>query len=245
VEEEQRYWRLENDDTRTEGTKAAAPATPAGVAVPGSPLKASHKPIQSPYAAPAPFTSTGPYQESPSDAVNQESSPVSLGHTMSVGPQVKFNGVSVTKPTPSMPPMAAMPSPMPEYHPMPQYQMKTTASVMVQDIKPATMTDTLCALHDCGCQCERLIAWLSVMPDAHAHAHHIRTLDDCADLCHMTWCFLQRNSRYSLKLCKLCAQVCAACASNCALYPDVESQRCAAYCLRTAAVCRGFIASHS
>ena len=178
-------------------------------------------------------THFAPYHggESPSEQFAKESPP---------GPEVKFNGIPVPK--------YVKPTPVPQPAPVAvgSVTAQTHTSVTSIHIDPDwDLGDILCVLQDCGVQCERTIACLMATPDARTRIHQIRMLRDCADICHTTWCFLQRESRYSLKLCKLCAQICDACADECTVYPDIDSQRTVSACHRCAAACRAFIAAHA
>lgn len=228
--EEERNWRLERSES---GQTGKQPMGPKPSSQPGPPAKPSGhggwaqgdgESSPTPGAQFQGESSTvmgayGDYPESPS------------------GPQLKFNGV----PVPAQMPHMAQPMP----YPQPNVGMSTAISAIEIDTTTWNITDVLCALYDCSCQCERTIACIVNSPEARLRVKQTHMLRDCADICYMTWCFLQRDSRYSLKLLKLCAHVCEACADGCSAQLDLESQRCAATGMRCAAACRSFIAVHS
>ena len=66
----------------------------------------------------------------------------------------------------------------------------------------------------------------------------IRLARDCADLCWTAAAMTARSSDYAGELCRLCAEVCYACATECELFEVDHCQRCAGECRLCAEECR-------
>jgi len=60
---------------------------------------------------------------------------------------------------------------------------------------------------------------------------------DCSAICRMAASYMLRDSRFAVGLCALCAQVCEACAAECARHPEEHCQDCAKACGRGAQAC--------
>jgi hypothetical protein len=61
---------------------------------------------------------------------------------------------------------------------------------------------------------------------------------DCAAICRMSASYMSRESRFAIRLCGLCAQVCEACAKECARHPEKHCQVCAKACRSCAEECK-------
>lgn len=76
-----------------------------------------------------------------------------------------------------------------------------------------------------------------------AEAHHIRLMEDCAQICETSKDFMLRGSDLHHETCRACAAVCERCAEDCARLEDGERMRaCAETCGRCAEACRGMSA---
>ena len=60
---------------------------------------------------------------------------------------------------------------------------------------------------------------------------------DCAASCRMAASYMSRDSRFAVDLCRLCGQICEACATECARHPEEHCQACARACRRCAQEC--------
>lgn len=70
-------------------------------------------------------------------------------------------------------------------------------------------------------------------------AHCIRLDYDCASACILAMKAMAGNSEFVRQICKICAEVCDACATECEKYPRMEHCRlCAEACRRCAAQCK-------
>lgn len=60
---------------------------------------------------------------------------------------------------------------------------------------------------------------------------------DCAQICRLAAGYMARGSRFAEALCGLCAEICQACAQECAKHSMEHCQRCAAACRACAQEC--------
>ena len=70
----------------------------------------------------------------------------------------------------------------------------------------------------------------------HVEPAHFRLLSDAAQACATAADFILRASTYHVPACRLCADVCDACAASCAAVGDMEA--CVLACRACAARCR-------
>lgn len=80
----------------------------------------------------------------------------------------------------------------------------------------------------------------------HASPVHIRTLEDCAEICSVSANFMMRGSDLHPTICGACAEACLACAASCEqLGSDDETiKACADVCRECAESCRKMAAHH-
>jgi hypothetical protein len=72
----------------------------------------------------------------------------------------------------------------------------------------------------------------------HAEASHIRTLNDCAEICQASAAFMLRASPLHGRVCGVCAEVCRECEHECRrMGDDAIMQECADACRRCAESC--------
>jgi hypothetical protein len=73
----------------------------------------------------------------------------------------------------------------------------------------------------------------------HAGADHIRLLLDCADICQTSADFLMRGSPRHVSTCKVCAEICSACADSCERFDsqDAMMKKCVEMCRSCAESC--------
>lgn len=94
------------------------------------------------------------------------------------------------------------------------------------------------ACQSCAVECEHCASACLQEPDVSARVRCIQLLRDCADICVMAVRWMARGSSNINKICGLCADVCDACAAECARFKDAHCQRCADECRKCAAECR-------
>jgi hypothetical protein len=86
--------------------------------------------------------------------------------------------------------------------------------------------------------CEECLTSCLNEPDAQARVHCINLLRDCAEICSFASRSMSRNRTYVKQICSLCADICMACATECAKFKDEHCQRCAEICRQCADECR-------
>lgn len=69
----------------------------------------------------------------------------------------------------------------------------------------------------------------------HVAPDHFRTMINCAEICQTAVNFMLSSSVFSSQLCRVCAEVCDACASNC---EKIGMDDCARTCRECAENCR-------
>ena len=67
---------------------------------------------------------------------------------------------------------------------------------------------------------------------------HVKAMVDCIQYCQVAADFMTRESSFSEKACKLCADICDACAKACEKIGDEAMERCAEACRACAEACR-------
>jgi len=92
---------------------------------------------------------------------------------------------------------------------------------------------------DCRRICMETIGYCLQMGGRHSEPAHIRLLIDCAEICQTSADFMIRHSELHTSSCALCAEVCEACAEDCAQFlGDERMAACADMCRRCAESCR-------
>ncbi|MFZ7103946.1 MAG: four-helix bundle copper-binding protein [Peptococcaceae bacterium] len=102
------------------------------------------------------------------------------------------------------------------------------------------LDNLLPTLRHCTANCLRMTTMIGGYPDAQCRFRQQQLLMDCADICDLTSRFVARGSYFARPAVQLCADICAACACECAGYPDQHSQHCAMVCMQCAQECRAF-----
>lgn len=92
--------------------------------------------------------------------------------------------------------------------------------------------------NECMQACEECFTSCLEEADVKARTHCIQLLRDCADICALASQFMSRGSSLAAHLCKVCADVCDACAAECANFKDTHCQECARICSECAEECR-------
>ncbi|NJA06252.1 MULTISPECIES: four-helix bundle copper-binding protein [unclassified Methylomonas] len=75
----------------------------------------------------------------------------------------------------------------------------------------------------------------------HVKAKHIRLMMNCAEICRTTANFQLTGSHFLLRLHELCAEICEACAKECAEIGDMKDS--VAACLQCADSCRQMLSA--
>lgn len=91
---------------------------------------------------------------------------------------------------------------------------------------------------NCYSICEQTVQHCLELGGKHAEANHIRTLQDCAEICRTSADFMLRNSPFHAQTCAVCAEVCRECERECRRMGDDETmQQCAEACRSCAESC--------
>jgi hypothetical protein len=69
----------------------------------------------------------------------------------------------------------------------------------------------------------------------HVEADHVRLMMDCIDICGLSANFMMRGSPRHHSTCRLCAEICSACAKDCERVGDMD--KCVEACNRCATSC--------
>lgn len=94
----------------------------------------------------------------------------------------------------------------------------------------------------CHAVCLQTLAYCLQMGGPHAESDHIRTMQDCADICRTSADFMLRDSPLHKFTCGACAEICARCAEACARFDDERMRDCSEMCRRCAESCRQMVA---
>ncbi|MFA5017725.1 MAG: four-helix bundle copper-binding protein [Methylobacter sp.] len=70
----------------------------------------------------------------------------------------------------------------------------------------------------------------------HVEAEHFRLMISCAEICQTSANFQLSSSKFSHRLCEVCAEVCEACAADCKKIGDMDD--CVEACEKCAKSCR-------
>lgn len=91
---------------------------------------------------------------------------------------------------------------------------------------------------DCHSVCLSTISHCLAKGGDHAAPHHIRLLQDCAQICMTSADFMLRGSPLDQMICRICGGVCELCADECAKMADDDAMvLCAETCRRCAKSC--------
>lgn len=94
------------------------------------------------------------------------------------------------------------------------------------------------ACYACATACDHCAASCLREEDVKMMASCIAHDMDCAQICRTAAAFMARGSDFAQQLCRLCAEVCAACADECGKHPMDHCQACAQACRDCADACR-------
>jgi len=103
---------------------------------------------------------------------------------------------------------------------------------------PTRYQSCIAACDACADACDHCASACLGEEDVEMMAACIRLDLDCAAICRMAASYMARDSRYAPELCRLCADVCEACAAECARHSQPHCQACAQTCRQCAEECR-------
>lgn len=97
------------------------------------------------------------------------------------------------------------------------------------------------ACNACITTCNACISECLKNDDAGTMAGCIAMNMDCAAVCALASSAMARNSEMAKHFCKLCSEICLACASECELHPREHTRRCAIDCHACAKECHALL----
>ncbi|GAB6876634.1 hypothetical protein JCM13210_13610 [Thermaerobacter litoralis] len=86
--------------------------------------------------------------------------------------------------------------------------------------------------------CEQCLTACLKEPDAAQRGRCVQLLRDCADICALASRVMSRGSDFAGAICRVCAEICEACAQECGRFQDEHCQECARECRACAEECR-------
>lgn len=92
---------------------------------------------------------------------------------------------------------------------------------------------------DCHAMCTRTIAHCLKLGGRHASPHHIRLLEDCAQMCATSADYMVRESPFHDRICRLCSELCQESGKDCQQVAgdDQIVKECIEICRKCAASC--------
>lgn len=122
-----------------------------------------------------------------------------------------------------------------------QSNMATSGEILKNIFKSLTDEMQMCIQNCIVCHqsCAQMINHCLQKGGLHASPDHIRTLMDCAEICSVAADFMIRNSDLHPSTCRVCAEVCMACAQSCERLDsqDEMMKSCAEICRQCADSC--------
>jgi hypothetical protein len=94
------------------------------------------------------------------------------------------------------------------------------------------------ACNECADACDDCSTACLNEPDIRSMAECIRLNMDCAAICRLAAGYIARGSARAGDVCRLCAEICDACAAECQKHQTDQCRRCAEACRSCAAECR-------
>lgn len=105
-------------------------------------------------------------------------------------------------------------------------------------MSPNQFQSCIQACYACAQACDTCAAACLEEPDPATMARCIALDDECAAMCRLAAQSMSRSSDHAQQVCQLCADICDACADECARHQHQHCQDCAAACRRCADQCR-------
>lgn len=94
------------------------------------------------------------------------------------------------------------------------------------------------ACYACAAACDNCSTACLQEDDVKMMARCIALDMDCAEICRTAAAFMGRGSGSAVAVCRLCADICTACANECGRHDMDHCQACAAACRHCAQACR-------
>ncbi len=98
--------------------------------------------------------------------------------------------------------------------------------------------DCIEALLRCATECQQCASFCLREEEDNLMAKCIKLDMECAAICYATAQLMNLGSEFAGDLCRICAEICDACAKECAKHEADHCQRCAVECTACAEECR-------
>jgi hypothetical protein len=105
-------------------------------------------------------------------------------------------------------------------------------------ISPPQIQECIVECDSCHDLCIETITHCLTVGGRHADPAHVTLLMDCAQICQTASDFMLRGSTLNRSACRVCTEVCEACAVSCAHLDGDEMKACTEACRRCAQACR-------
>lgn len=114
----------------------------------------------------------------------------------------------------------------------------------IQPGQRTASTPSYQSMKSCIESCNRCagVCWKTSMNDClemggkHVAPEHFRLMVNCAEICELSASFMLSSSRFSNRICEVCAEICEACAMECDSIGDMEE--CVSSCRECADSCK-------
>jgi len=101
-----------------------------------------------------------------------------------------------------------------------------------------TYQNCITACLECAVECARCSSACLSEKDVAMLAHCIKTESVCTDMCFLAAKAMASGSDFAKQICKLCAEICTACAVECEKHSHMDHcKKCAEVCRKCAAEC--------
>jgi hypothetical protein len=126
---------------------------------------------------------------------------------------------------------------------LPVTKTALSADLSLPFLKEITMPHALYAsciraCHECATACDHCAASCLEERDVTAMARCVALDMDCAAICRLAASAMARGSEFTESICRLCAEVCDMCGTECGKHSMDHCQLCAQACQRCADECR-------
>jgi hypothetical protein len=105
------------------------------------------------------------------------------------------------------------------------------------DVHGHDLRDCIEACSACHDMCQHMIFEHCLqLGGKHVEPEHLKLMADCAQICHTAEDFMLRGSPRHMLTCRICAEICEACAGDCERIGEMDD--CVTACRRCAKSCR-------
>lgn len=121
--------------------------------------------------------------------------------------------------------------------PAPRYTVPHLTACEETVMNPQSYQSCIDACHACATACDNCAAACLAEQDVKAMAKCIALDLDCAQACRLAAALMGRGSRFAPDACRLCGDICQACAEECGTHEMDHCQACSDACRHCAQAC--------